>query len=233
MPSLSSPLNNSQQCLLVVSPDWRSSEACLQAYQRAGSQSPWQAFGKPLPVMLGRNGLAWGHGLHPEIADGTQKAEGDGCAPAGIFALTALFGRDGVGSPRARNARLPYLAVHTDLKAIDDPASRFYNRIVDQRCVAAPDWSSAEDMLRADSRYDLGAVVAHNVAPPLAGAGSCIFLHVWAGPGQPSAGCTTMSAAAMAMLADWLDMDACPLLVQLPRDQYLARSDAWQLPPLR
>ena len=180
--------------------------------------------------MLGRNGLAWGRGLHPEIADGTQKAEGDGCAPAGIFALTSLFGYDGVGSPRARNARLPYLAAHADLKAIDDPASRFYNRIVDQRCIATPDWQSAEDMQRDDERYALGAVVAHNVAPTRPGAGSCIFLHVWAGPGQASAGCTTMSLADMSRLADWLDMDACPVLVQLPLDEYRRYASAWHLP---
>ena len=33
-------------------------------------------------------------------------------------------------------------------------------------------------MLRADGRYAIGAVVAHNADPPLLpGAGSCIFLH--------------------------------------------------------
>jgi hypothetical protein len=48
-------------------------------------------------------------------------------------------------------------------------------------------------MLRQDGRYALGAVVAHNSTPPVPGAGSCIFLHVWESPVTPTAGCTAMA----------------------------------------
>ena len=85
-------------------------------------------------------------------------------------------------------------------------------------------------MLRADSRYDLGAVVAHNVAPPLAGAGSCIFLHVWQDAATPTAGCTAASLANMSEVCAWLDATANPLLVQLPQAEYIRYRQAWALP---
>lgn len=181
--------------------------------------------------MLGRSGLAWGRGLHP-LADvaAKEKREGDGCAPAGIFAISALFGYADPDSAVARNATLPYLSATSDLKCIDDPASAHYNRILDQSCLAQPDWASCEDMLRSDQRYVVGAVVAHNAAPPVVGCGSCIFLHVWEAPGMPTAGCTAMSLADMSEIAGWLDGAAVPVLVQLPQVEYEGLREAWGLP---
>lgn len=175
--------------------------------------------------------MAWGRGLHPGTS-GVGKIEGDGCAPAGIFAITALFGAAPADSLLARVAKLPYQPATPDLKAIDDPASQYYNRIVDQSTVAQPDWASCEDMLRNDQRYVIGAVVAHNAEPVTPGAGSCIFLHVWEGDGQPTAGCTAMALADMRDVASWLDGAARPLLAQLPQPEYEALRDAWGLPIL-
>src|SRR5574343_579703 len=93
-------------------------------------------------------------------------------APGGVFAITGFFAEDPPDSAIARAAKLPYRHATPDLKAIDDPASAWYNRIVDQSAIARPDWASCEDMRRADERYAIGAVVAHNIAPPLPGAGS-------------------------------------------------------------
>ena len=87
-------------------------------------------------------------------------------------------------------------------------------------------------MLRADARYALGAVVAHNAALPLAGCGSCIFLHVWQAPGVPTAGCTAMALADMSAIAGWLDGAATPVLVQLPQAEYERWRAAWGLPAL-
>ena len=161
---------------------------------------------------------------------GPVKGEGDGCAPAGIFAITALFGYAAPDSPFARAVRLPYLCASSNLKCIDDPASAHYNRVIDQSCLAASDWASCEDMLRRDQRYAVGAVVAHNSEPSVPGGGSCIFLHVWESEGAPTAGCTAMSLADMTEIAGWLDGAAAPLLVQLPQFEYEALRAAWGLP---
>ncbi len=219
----------SRQLVLVVAPDWDSAVGRLQRFERVGIDDDWRSVGPDISVSLGKSGLAWGRGRHAPMA-GPEKREGDGRAPAGIFAITTLFGYAAPDSPVARAAMLPYLAATPDLKAIDDPASVHYNRIVDQSAVARADWASCEDMLRSDERYAIGAVVAHNDEPPVPGAGSCIFLHVWAGKGVPTAGCTAMALADMREIAGWLDASAAPLLVQLPEAEYIARRTAWGLP---
>jgi L,D-peptidoglycan transpeptidase YkuD (ErfK/YbiS/YcfS/YnhG family) len=221
----------SRQLLLVIAPRWESCAACLQRFERESPGGAWRRAGPVVTVSLGKSGLAWGHGLHPPIGGmGPGKREGDGCAPAGAFAITALFGYAAPDSPFARAAKLPYLHATPDLKAIDDPASAYYNRIVDQSAAVQPDWSSCEDMLRSDQRYAVGAVVAHNAEPPIPGAGSCIFLHVWECAGMPTAGCTAMALADMTEVMGWLDASAMPLLVQLPQAEYEVRREAWGLP---
>ncbi len=85
-------------------------------------------------------------------------------------------------------------------------------------------------MLRDDRRYELGAVVAHNMNPPLPGAGSCIFLHVWETPETPTSGCTAMALAHMQEIAVWLDATRAPVLVQLPESEYARLRQAWGLP---
>lgn len=221
----------SRQLLLVIAPKRESTRALLQRFERPAASADWQIVGGVVPVTLGKGGLAWGRGLHPLPEGGRPiKQEGDACAPAGIFAITALFGDAAPDSAFARAAKLPYLSATPDLKAIDDPASVHYNRIVDQTAIAQPDWASCEDMLRSDGRYAVGVVVAHNAHPPVPGAGSCIFLHVWAAEGVPTAGCTAMSLADMSEIAAWLDGAASPLLVQLARADYDALRGQWGLP---
>lgn len=228
-----SALALSRQLLLVIASRWDGCAAQLQRFERVTLDGDWRPVGAVIAVSLGKSGLAWGRGLHPQVGGMVpEKREGDGCAPAGIFALTALFGYAAPDSPFAGRAKLPYRHATADLKAIDDPASKHYNQIVDQSAVAQPDWVSCEEMRRSDQRYAVGAVVAHNSEPPVPGAGSCIFLHVWASEGAPTAGCTAMSLADMTELAGWLDAAAAPLLVQLPLVAYDSLREAWGLPAL-
>lgn len=226
-----SALASSRQLLLVIAPGWDSHVAQLRRFERARFDGDWQPVRAVIAVSLGRSGLAWGRGLHSQAGRvGPEKREGDGCAPAGIFAITALFGYAAPDSPFARAAKLPYLQATRDLKAIDDPASGHYNQIVERSSVVQPDWTSCEDMLRSDRRYAVGAIVGHNSERPVPGAGSCIFLHVWENEGAPTAGCTAMSLADMTEIGGWLDGAAAPLLVQLPQAEYERWREAWALP---
>jgi L,D-peptidoglycan transpeptidase YkuD (ErfK/YbiS/YcfS/YnhG family) len=221
----------SRQLLLVVAPAWDACSAQLQRFERMSLEGDWLPVGSVVKVSLGRAGLAWGRGLHVQVGGLLrEKREGDGCAPAGIFALTALFGYAAPDSLFARAAKLPYIQATPDLKAIDDTSSRFYNQIVDQSAVAEPDWHTSEDMLRSDQRYAVGVVVAHNSEPAESGAGSCIFMHVWEKEGAPTAGCTAMSLDEMTEIAGWLDGAAAPVLVQLPQVEYERLRDSWGLP---
>jgi L,D-peptidoglycan transpeptidase YkuD (ErfK/YbiS/YcfS/YnhG family) len=227
----SSALASSRQLILVIASFWDSCAAHLQRFERVRLDGDWRSVGPAFAVSLGKFGLAWGQGLHGEVDGvGPEKREGDGCAPAGVFAITALFGYADPDTAFARAAKLPYLCATRDLKCIDDPASAHYNRIVAQSDVAQPDWTSCEDMLRRDQRYAVGAVVGHNCVPAVPGAGSCIFLHVWEAPGMPTAGCTAMALTDMTAIAGWLDGATAPVLVQLPQAEYEGLREAWGLP---
>ena len=222
-------LTQALQLLLVVAADWACSNARLQRYQRLGATAPWVSAGPPLEVSLGRSGLAWAQEFAPPgPSTGPVKREGDGCSPAGAFPVTALFGT----STPAGGARLPWLQATPDLKCVDDPASRHYNRIVDHRRIDRIDWASCEDMLRADGRYELGAVVGCNAEPAIPGAGSCIFLHIREAPGAPTAGCTALARDDMVALAGWLDGARSPWLVQLPDAAYADLRGPWRLPEI-
>jgi L,D-peptidoglycan transpeptidase YkuD (ErfK/YbiS/YcfS/YnhG family) len=219
-------LSGALQLLLVVAAGWGARDAQLMCFQRADAVARWAPAGSPLAVTLGRSGLAPGGALPQGLAAPPMKREGDGCSPAGVFPLAALFGN----SEPPGGAKLPWLQATPGLKCIDDPTSRHYNRIVDQDRVDSVDWASCEDMLRTDRRYELGAVVGCNCDPVLPGAGSCIFLHVWEREGAPTAGCTAMALADMTRIAGWLDGARSPLLVQLPRAAYERLRGPWGLP---
>ena len=107
--------------------------------------------------------------------------------------------------------------------------SRHYNLVVDRGGVPGVDWKSSEHM-RAVEGYRWGVVVAHNAPTPVAGRGSCIFLHIWAGPDKGTAGCTAMAQPNLEELLRWLDAKKRPALVQLTEGEYARLRDAWQLP---
>lgn len=230
-PPAIAPLATACQLLVVRAADWNAGTARLQRLARTGSTAAWQEVGDAIPVTLGRHGLAWGIGRHGTVdRPGPRKSEGDGRAPAGIFAITELFGTASPDSAFARAARLPYRAASADLICVDDPASTHYNRFVDLAANPRHDWQSHEEMLRPDARYTLGAVIAHNSPAPVPGAGSCIFLHVWQAPGVPTAGCTAGALGDITAICAWLDGAAAPLLVQLPEIEYAHFRAAWALP---
>jgi D-alanyl-D-alanine dipeptidase len=156
------------------------------------------------------------------------KKEGDGRAPAGIFRLTTAFG---FASRLGPHASLPFTQITPAVECVDDQNSRFYNRIV-KRTNVAVDWKSSEQMSAYGAQYKWGIVVDYNSAPSIAGAGSCIFLHVWSGAGHGTAGCTAMPETNITKLIDWLSPQKHPVLVQMPRTAFSRYGAAMRLPPL-
>jgi L,D-peptidoglycan transpeptidase YkuD (ErfK/YbiS/YcfS/YnhG family) len=211
------PLSRSRQCIVVVAPAWSSTTGFLRAFER-GPGGAWQMRGTAVPVVLGKRGLAWGIGLvDPGNSDGPRKIEGDNKVPAGIFRLGPAFGY--APAKQARWIRLPYVQSTSDTEGVDDPRSRYYNRLVDRSKVARIDWRSSEKMLRADDLYKWGLVVAHNPAARPS-AGSCIFLHIWKNANTATTGCTAMAEPDLVNLLRWLDSAAGPILVQMPRREF-------------
>lgn len=200
------------QVVLVTTAGWTSPDAQLQRWERVGEMGRWAKIGAPVAAQVGERGLAWGLGLHADAGGGApRKAEGDRRAPAGIFRITGAFGRAAQGE-----GKMPWRTITPGLEAIDDPASRFYNRIVDRAQITSPDWRSSERMAQIPD-YALGLIVAHN-PQNLSGAGSCIFLHLWRGKRRGTAGCTILRERDLVALVRWLDPARNPVLVQLPRE---------------
>jgi D-alanyl-D-alanine dipeptidase len=125
---------------------------------------------------------------------------------------------------------MPYVTATDAYKCVDDSKSVHYNQMLFSSPAIRLDWSSAEEMHRRDSLYSLGVVVEHNPNGHEIGGGSCIFLHIWPGPDGNTSGCTAFASDEMNALLAWLDPDALPILVQLPRSEYDRLRSRWQLP---
>lgn len=126
-----------------------------------------------LPCVLGKSGI---------VAD---KHEGDGGTPLGTFPLRrVLFRSDRGPSPRTG---LPVSIIARDDGWCDDPTHPDYN------CpVKLPHPASCENLWRDDGLYDVIVVLGYNDAPPLAGRGSAIFMHVVRPDLGPTEGCVAL-----------------------------------------
>ncbi len=199
----------------------------MQRFERSSSRVHWRAADQPEPVVVGRTGLAWGVGFDGVSSEGPHKREGDGKSPAGIFPIDTAFG---FAAPQsAPEVKLPYVQLLPNTDCVDDTASSHYNTVVDKGSVTRVDWSSAEHMRQVE-QYEVGLIVGYNAVPPAKGRGSCIFLHIWAGPGSHTAGCTAFAEPKVREMMRWLEPGKRPLLVQLTTNQYASLRTRWKLP---
>jgi D-alanyl-D-alanine dipeptidase len=215
------------QLVTAITADWDAVGAELRLWTRDGAG--WKQIGDAWRGVVGRSGTSWGSGLHgrgaPAGRAGPIKREGDGKSPAGVFDLTSAFG---YAKTAPSGSTIGYQQVDTNWKCVDDPRSREYNRVLDARSTTV-DWKSAEEMRRGDDAYEWVVEVAHNASrTPMDG--SCIFLHVWSGPDSSTVGCTAMEEAVLASLIAKLSPADRPAFVLLPRAEYDALAETWNLP---
>lgn len=221
----SSYASEHKQLILVLSKDWSATKAKLYRYEKT---EKWVPLGRPIDVVLGKNGLAWGRGIPLEnsfVQNGPIKKEGDGKAPAGFFSLGKAFGYGPF-----KDLKWPYQISSQNSYCVDDSQSKFYNQIVDRTQVKSIDWKSAEVMKRTDGLYKFGVFVNHNTHPTVPDTGSCIFLHIWKSSQEGTAGCTAMAESDLKNLMLWLDPKKDPHLLQLPMSEYLRLKDMLGLP---
>lgn len=116
----------------------------------------------------------------------SEKVEGDGASPIGRWPIRQVFYRaDQMEKPPS-----PFLCHAIDRLDgwCDDPSHPDYNRLV-----KLPFAANHEELWRDDDLYDIVVVLGHNDDPPVAGAGSAIFLHVAQPNYAPTAGCAALS----------------------------------------
>jgi D-alanyl-D-alanine dipeptidase len=200
----------SKQLIMVVTPNWNEKNGTLQRYER--QSKTWKKIGKEINIVLGRNGLGWGLGLHniPNNAKYIKK-EGDGKAPAGLFSLGNGFGYNDF------KIDFPYATYKRTDHCVDDSNSQFYNTIINSKEVKK-DYKSFEHMKLRNNLYKYGITVNHNEAQT-AQAGSCIFIHIKSNKGKGTAGCTAMKENEIVTVLKWIKGEEKPLLLQLPQEE--------------
>lgn len=134
---------DARQLVLVVTDGWDATTGTLQRFELRDGR--WQAASMPSPISVGRNGAAWGLGLHPAQSGGPQKQEGDGRAPAGVFTLGEAFGYAGEAA-----TAMPYRPMQATSYCIDVPDSPLYNRIIDTRTEGEAAAKGSTEPMRLD-----------------------------------------------------------------------------------
>jgi L,D-peptidoglycan transpeptidase YkuD (ErfK/YbiS/YcfS/YnhG family) len=223
-------LPNVKQILVVRAENENAITAKMQLFRLNEKTLKWDFQSSEFPVTLGRTGLAWGKGVHPDVWNvGTLKKEGDGKAPQGFFPIMELFGYAEEGQ-LSFSPQMPYRQADAKMICVDDVKSKHYNRILDKFNNVEKDWDSHEDMLRKDNLYELGAVIDYNVSKKEVGAGSCVFLHIWRAADKATAGCTAGESAKMRQIFALLDKGNNPTLVQLTEENYRKAKVEFVLP---
>ena len=100
-------IDSSEQLVVVTTPSWTSTTGTMRRFERSTTTSEWRSLDAPIPVVVGRTGIAWGVGFDEISSDGPHKHEGDGKAPAGVFPLDTAFGFAPLDS--MRDVKLPYV----------------------------------------------------------------------------------------------------------------------------
>ncbi len=150
---------------------------------RAGnSRQGWlTADGLAIPVALGRGGIL------------ANKREGDGGTPRGTFHPRQLWWRaDRHSRPQTL---LPARAIRPEDAWCEDPADRHYNQPI-----RLERDTPGDRLTRKDHLYDFIIEIDHNTRPRVAGRGSAVFLHLARENFGPTAGCVSMTEAAMLRL---------------------------------
>jgi len=218
-----------RQLVVARAGDWGANRAMMQCYERASARESWRPVWRAgVPVLLGREGLAWGRGVFAVPQNGVpMKREKDWRAPAGIFQLGALFGYAKV--PPA-GASWPYVQVGRWDAYVDDSANPYYNQHVRVKPRQVPDWFEKQRMRLGDAAYKWMLEIRHNQRPAVPEGGSAIFFHVRRGPTRPSAGCTTMAVEDLEAMIRWLRPEAFPHYVLLPVREYEQLRQVWRMP---
>ena len=225
---------HAQQVIIGIAPDNNSSHVTLSVHEKTATG--WKPVGAAWKGRLGRNGLAWGIGLHPANLTGLRKVEGDGRSPAGIYRIGSKAGFVYGYAPAIKKLpSLPYKKITTRDLWVEDPKSPYYNQHILLPHEPASAWEKDAQMRQNDHAHSLKLFIAHNEATPnkraLANAGSSIFFHIWRADGaKPTAGCTTMHEVQLKDLISKIDPSKNPTYVLLSAADYKKYRASWKLP---
>lgn len=126
-----------------------------------------------------------------------DKKEGDGKTPLGDFKLGIILGIH----PKeeiANGIKSEYIQITEDMYWVDDPRSKYYNKLVDISTVEK-DWNSAEHLIDYPIQYEYLIEIKTN-PKNIPGKGSAIFLHCT--NNKPTEGCIAIDRENMKKLIE-------------------------------
>ena len=226
-----------KQLIVATGDGWDSHRGTMLLFERKSTSSQWLPvlFPQPVPVLFGKNGMAWGRAALPIPKGGSRstfKQEGDRRTPAGCFRIGRVYGY-AASLPAA--SRYPYKQVTKWDAWIDDVKHPLYNQhfylATPERGI--PPWFEKARMRLGDFAYAWKLEIRHNSDPAVPGAGSAIFFHIRRGEDKPTSGCTTMTEANLLKVLQWLVPEAAPHYVVLPKAEYARLQGMWKLPKLQ
>lgn len=163
---------DSKQVIVVESKSTTSIYAKLTMYEKVNNN--WKRT-LTTNAVLGKNGVA------------SNKREGDGKTPTGIFPLRDAFGTN----TKPKNVTYPYTKTTDNDYWVDDPNSSDYNQWVTYGGNPSLKWNSYERL--AVPLYRHAVIIGYNENPIVKGKGSAIFLHVWKNSSSPTLGCIAIA----------------------------------------
>ena len=215
-----------EQLIIVLAEKPSDTKGFLMKYEFLNNQ--WEKVDQTIDVTLGKSGITKGRGIEiNHEASGLYKVEGDGKSPSGCFTIGDAFGFAPISN--ANGLKLNYYPIDSFTRCIEDDQSKYYNQIV-QLDAVDKDWEFA-DKMRNVSLYEWGFFVNHNTHA-MEHAGSCIFFHIWPGPGKYTLGCTAMSKENILDLLHWIDPNSNPLVIQYLISDYLLLRKKMNLPEI-
>ena len=144
------------------------------------------------PGVVGENGVT------------TDKKEGDGCTPAGYYAIGPCYGEE--------DASVTEMEYHQIVQGdywVNDPDSEDYNTFVHIDDPDTIEWAGGEDLYDLIRYYRYMAVIRYNMDPIVPGAGSAVFLRCQADETATS-GCVSTKDATVFAILRWLSPEADP-----------------------
>lgn len=158
----------------------------VTTYYRKNSDGIWEEIFSSSGV-YGKNGAS------------SDKKEGDGKTPSGVYHFTMAFGI----KPDPGSGSLPYHQVASGDCWVDDSDSAHYNQLVTSQ--TKKDWNSAEDLSKGAPYYNYALVLDYNTAQT-PDKGSAIFLHCTKSSNDTgSAGCVRIPEARVIELIEHVD----------------------------
>ena len=215
------------QLIVAIAPTWNSMHGRLQLFERSRGEA-WQSVSAAVPVLFGKDGVAWGSGFAGQDEPGLRKKERDGRAPAGVFRIGKIYTYD---PQLPAGSDYPFHQVTRADAWVDDVNSPDYNRFVSIEDPSDPPaWFEKQKMRHHDFAYRWLIEIRHNSDLPIPGAGSAIFFHIRRGVNRPTSGCTTMAEHDLVKLITWLRANRCPCYALLPVSEYQKKWRLWNLP---